>query len=77
MAEAESGHLGEDARTTVGEYLGWWMENVVRNEVSHRTFHNYRSQVRNHLLPAIGKKKLRALRLEDVEGLYWSMSACG
>ena len=77
MAEAESGHLGEGARTTVGEYLGWWMENVVRNDVSHRTFHNYRSQVRNHILPAIGKKKLRALRLEDVEGLYRSMSASG
>ena len=77
MAEAESGHLGEGARTTVGECLGWWMENVVRNDVSHRTFHNYRSQVRNHILPAIGKKKLRALRLEDVEGLYRSMSASG
>ena len=75
MAEAESGHLGGDANTTVGEYLGWWMENVVRNDVSHRTFHNYHSQVRNHIFPALGKKKLRALRLEDVEGLYRSMSA--
>jgi len=77
MAKAESGLLGEDAGTTVGEYLGWWMENVVRNDVSHRTYHNYLSQVRNHILPALGKKKLRALKLEDVEGLYRSMSASG
>jgi len=77
MAKAESGLLGENAGTTVGGYLGWWMENVVRNDVSHRTYHNYLSQIRNHILPALGKKKLRSLKLEDVEGLYRSMSASG
>ena len=77
MAKAESGLLGEDAGTTVGEYLGWWMENVVRNDVSHRTYHNYLFQVRNHILPALGKKKLQTLKLEDMEGLYRSMSASG
>lgn len=53
------------------------MENVVGNDVAHRTFHNYRSQIRNHILPALGKKKLRALKLEDVEALYRSMAASG
>ncbi len=77
MNRAEAGLLGEAGRTTVAEYLGWWMENVVRGDVAHRTYHNYLSQIRNHILPALGKKKLRALKLEDVEGLYRSMTASG
>jgi integrase len=71
MARAQAG------RTNVSEYLGWWMENVVSGEVAHRTYHNYLSQIRNHILPAFGKKKLKALKLEDVEGLYRSMVVSG
>jgi integrase len=77
MARAQAGLLGEAGTTTVGEYLGWWMENVVRGEVAHRTYHNYLSQIRNHILPALGKKKLKALKLEDVESLFRSMVVSG
>ena len=77
MAEERGGMASDAGRITVGEYLGWWMENVVENDVAHRTFHNYQSQIRNHILPALGKKKLRTLKLEDVEGLYRSMAASG
>jgi hypothetical protein len=27
------------------------MENLVRDDVAHRTYHNYLSQIRNHMLP--------------------------
>jgi integrase len=77
MSRAQAGLIGEAGRTTVAEYLGWWMENVVRGEVAHRTYHNYLSQIRNHIVPRIGKKKLKALKLEDVEGLYRSMIVSG
>jgi integrase len=77
MARAQAGLLGEAGRTNVSEYLGWWMENVVSGEVAHRTYHSYLSQIRNHILPALGKKKLKALKLEDVEILYRSMVVSG
>jgi integrase len=77
MARAEAGLLGEAGRTTVAEYLGWWMKNMVRGEVTHRTYHNYLSQIRNHIVPKLGNKKLKALKLEDVEGLYRSMVVSG
>src|SRR5829696_1773533 len=77
MARAQAGLLGEAGTTTVSEYLGWWMENVVSGEVAHRTYHNYLSQIRNHIVPKIGKKKLKALKLEAAEGLYRSMAASG
>src|SRR5215211_8378335 len=53
------------------------MENVVHDEVAHRTYHNYLSRIRNHIVPRLGKKKLRVLKLEDAEGLYRSMAASG
>jgi integrase len=77
MAKAEAGLLGQAGRTTVAKYLGWWMENVVRGEVAHRTYHNYLSQIRNHIVPRLGKKKLNTLELEDVEVMYRSMMTSG
>ena len=77
MSRADAGLLGEAGRTTTAEYLGWWMENVVKGEVAHRTYHNYLSRIRNHIVPRLGKKKLRVLKLEDAEGLYRSMAASG
>jgi integrase len=77
MSKAKTGLLGEPGRTTLAEYLDWWMENVVRDEVAHRTYHNYLSQVRNHTVPRLGKKKLKALKLEDAEGLYRAMATSG
>lgn len=50
---------------------------MVKEKRAHRTYHNYRSQIRNHICPAFGKKKLRALRLDNIEGLYKRMLACG
>jgi len=77
MAKAEARLLGQAGRTTVAKYLGWWMENVVRGEVAHRTYHNYLSQIRNHIVPRLGKKKLNTLELEDVEVMYRSMMTSG
>jgi integrase len=77
MTRAESGLMPEAGSTTLGNYLDWWLENIVRNKVAHRTYHNYRSQVRNHILPALGKKKLKTLKLDDLENLYRSISNSG
>ena len=78
MAKAEAGLLGQAGRTTVAKYLVWWLENVVRGEVANRTYHNYLSQIRNHIVvPRLGKKKLNTLELEDVEVMYRSMMTSG
>src|SRR5215210_3142266 len=77
MARAEAGVIPGAGSTTLGKYLEWWLENIVRNEVAHRTYHNYRSQVRNHIFPALGRKRLKTLKLDDLENLYRSMSTSG
>ena len=77
QAQADAGVVYDSGRTTVGEYLDFWLENVARNDLAHRTYHNYRSQIKTHIRPAFGRKKLKALGLQEVERLYRSMAASG
>lgn len=84
MARAQAGLLEEAGTPTVGEYLGW-MENVVSGEVAHRTYHNYLSQIRNHIFPALGKyltpeqvkSLLVAAKGDRLEALYVLAVTCG
>ena len=46
---------------TVGEYLARWLSDSVRDTVRQRTFERYESIVRVHLVPAIGRVKLKSL----------------
>ena len=44
---------------------------------AHRTYHSYLYQTRNHILRALGKKKLQVLKLKNVEVYYRCMTASG
>ncbi|MDQ2709965.1 MAG: site-specific integrase [Actinomycetota bacterium] len=50
---------------TVEAYLGEWLEHVQRH-VAPRTYVNYESNVRLHIVPRIGKRKLTVLAVRDV-----------
>lgn len=71
---------------TVGEFLEGWLENTVRPTVRPKTYRSYKQTVTNHLLkklkpediqekkldavPGIGKRKLRDLTVEHLEGYF-------
>lgn len=60
---------GEQQRQTRASVEGWgaeWLE-LKKGAVSYRTFANYESYFRNHIVPAIGKKPLAKLLPADVE----------
>src|SRR5215210_785169 len=44
---------------------------------AHRTYHNYRLQVRRHITPTLGDIKLKALTPAHVQGLYRSKLDAG
>jgi hypothetical protein len=55
----ERGGIAPDAgRTTVGEYLGLWLEDSVKTSVKPVTYESYRQLVRKHLIPSLGRNKL-------------------
>jgi integrase len=54
----------------LGEYLGRWLTDSVRDTVRPTTFERYEQVVRVHIRPALGKVKLKNLTSAHVRGLY-------
>jgi integrase len=55
---------------TVGTFLERWLEDVVKPNKTHRTYSTHRQQVLSHIIPALGRVKLEALRKAHVDRLY-------
>jgi integrase len=54
----------------LGEYLGRWLTDSVRDTVRPTTFERYEQMVRLHIRPVLGKVKLKNLTSAHVRGLY-------
>jgi integrase len=70
MADRDGGIVYDANSMTVEEYLNAWLRDSVRGTVRQRTYERYESLVRVHLVPAIGRVKLRALTPAHVRSLY-------
>ncbi|MGW4371697.1 tyrosine-type recombinase/integrase [Nocardia takedensis] len=46
---------------TVGQYLSHWLNEIAEPKIRRTTFATYEGDVRLHIVPGIGKRKLRAL----------------
>ncbi len=62
---------------TVGAFLERWLEDVVKPNKTHRTYTTHRQQVRSHIVPAIGRVKLDALRKAHIDRLYADLLRSG
>lgn len=63
---AEQG-LAMDADPTVADYLQRWLRDSAAGSLRPRTFAGYSSIVNNHLVPGLGRIRLRKLGPADVE----------
>lgn len=54
---------------TLEEYLSSWLENH-RITLRKKTAHAYGRVIQNHIIPTLGKKRLRDLNLVMIEGFY-------
>jgi integrase len=54
----------------LGEYLGRWLTDSVRDTVRPTTYERYEQVVRLHIRPVLGKVKLKNLTSAHVRGLY-------
>ena len=70
MADRDGGLVFDDKNQTVGEYLDRWLNDAVRGSVKPVTFENRERMVRNHLTPALGRIKLKALNPAHIQSLY-------
>jgi integrase len=53
-------------RTTVGEHLDRWLEESMKGSVKPVTYENYSQLVRRHVIPALGRTKLKNLTTEHI-----------
>ena len=69
-ADTDGGLVFDVPTLTVGEYVGRWLRDSVRDTVRQRTWERYEQIVRIHLKPSLGSLKLKDLSPAHVRGLY-------
>jgi integrase len=77
MADAERGILPGPANLTVDRYLTSWLADSVKGTVSRATYAAYKRDVHHHIIPALGRRKLRELTAGDIRRLYRKMAEKG
>jgi integrase len=70
MVDRYGGLVFDSGTLTVGEYLDRWITGSLPNTVRQSTYVRYEGLVRNHIKPAIGRVKLKALTPTHVRALY-------
>jgi integrase len=65
-SQSDQGIPAEATGWTVGRFLTYWLEQIVRPTLKPRTYQGYEVVVRVHLVPGLGRKKLNKLTGADV-----------
>ena len=69
QSELDKGYDFKGSTTTLKDYLPGWLENR-RLSLRPKTAHQYAAIINNHILPEMGDKKLKDLRLIQIEQFY-------
>ncbi len=67
--EIDRGTYLEPCKMTLGQWLDIWQKTYLGN-VKPRTVEAYRSDIKNHIKPALGAVRLEALNTPDIQAFY-------
>jgi integrase len=70
MTDADRGLTFDASNQTVCGYMTRWLEDFAKGTIAPRTYHNYRLQIREHIVPAFGTMKLSKLDTPNIQALY-------
>jgi len=70
IAERDAGLVFDAENLTVSEYLKNWLKNTAKGSVRPSTYARYEQIVRKHLVPTVGKMRLKKITAAHLEGLY-------
>src|ERR687890_600961 len=77
MTDADRGFVFDGVTLTLENYLTRWLTDSVKDTVRRSTFVQYKSVVNRHLIPALGRLKLKALTPAHARSLYREKLDCG
>src|SRR5918994_4706167 len=77
MTDAERGFVFDGGTLTLEDYLTRWLKDSVENTVRRSTFAQYKSVVNRHLIPALGRLKLKSITPAHARSLYREKLDCG
>ena len=69
-ADRDGGLVFDADNMKLGEYLERWLSDSVRDTVKATTYETYERLMRLHLVPTLGRVKLKNLTPTHVRGLY-------
>jgi integrase len=70
LGDAAKGIVYDDENMTVGEYISSWLSDSAKHAVKATTYRAYESQVRKHIIPALGRVRLSTLAPAHLQALY-------
>ncbi len=66
QAQENQGIPVPDTNMSLGDYLTYWLATVVKVHRRPKTYQGYESVARVHLIPGLGRKKIRTLRAAEI-----------
>ena len=72
LSNRNKGLVLEGENQTLSEYLNRWLNGSVKGSVKPSTYESYERMIRNHIRPALGHRKLKALAPDHVQHFYQS-----
>ena len=76
IGQIDDGMTYASTKITVEEYMAGWISSTKASKRP-RTWQQYEQTMRNHILPHLGKIKIRELRPEHIQRLYDHLLAIG
>jgi integrase len=70
-------YVWTEADPTLKQWLEHWLEAILPATVRWKTLSTYRSQMRRHVIPALGAMRLSQVRAETLEAHYRNLLASG
>lgn len=75
--DVEEGRIATTSSTTLTKWLDHWIENIhAKRKVRPGVLDDYRGIIRNHITPAIGKKRIDKLTPQHVLDLHAAIGPC-
>src|SRR5215212_7132320 len=77
LAKRDDGVLFDDEGRSLGEYIEWWLTTSKRGRVKATTCESYAREVRKHIIPGLGRIRLKSLSPAHLQSYYSSKCESG